>query len=129
MPKQRPLTQPPSSLARYTSGTATFAGSRSVPEAESAVTRVVGLVFRSEEHTSELQSPCNLVCRLLLEKKNISLVQIVHQKTQHRLQAVAAVRNGGHLRLLNLKPLDIEGCSRIPHPDAPSVIRAHDRWV
>src|ERR1039457_7440904 len=26
--------------------------------------------YRSEEHTSELQSPCNLVCRLLLEKKN-----------------------------------------------------------
>src|ERR1039457_7410902 len=26
--------------------------------------------MRSEEHTSELQSPCNLVCRLLLEKKN-----------------------------------------------------------
>src|SRR5256885_10019856 len=28
---------------------------------------------RSEEHTSELQSPCNLVCRLLLEKKNHDL--------------------------------------------------------
>src|SRR5256885_2831961 len=28
------------------------------------------LEWRSEEHTSELQSPCNLVCRLLLEKKN-----------------------------------------------------------
>src|SRR5256885_14046447 len=27
------------------------------------------LFIRSEEHTSELQSPCNLVCRLLLEKK------------------------------------------------------------
>src|SRR5256885_4028128 len=27
---------------------------------------------RSEEHTSELQSPCKLVCRLLLEKKNSS---------------------------------------------------------
>src|SRR5256885_6457965 len=27
------------------------------------------LLVRSEEHTSELQSPCNLVCRLLLEKK------------------------------------------------------------
>src|SRR2546426_7229327 len=27
------------------------------------------IVQRSEEHTSELQSPCNLVCRLLLEKK------------------------------------------------------------
>src|SRR2546426_4328913 len=26
-------------------------------------------IARSEEHTSELQSPCNLVCRLLLEKK------------------------------------------------------------
>src|SRR5688500_19991249 len=26
---------------------------------------------RSEEHTSELQSPCNLVCRLLLEKKHL----------------------------------------------------------
>src|SRR5256885_6813490 len=28
---------------------------------------------RSEEHTSELQSPCNLVCRLLLEKKKTSI--------------------------------------------------------
>src|SRR5256885_4024560 len=28
---------------------------------------------RSEEHTSELQSPCNLVCRLLLEKKKKSM--------------------------------------------------------
>src|SRR2546426_2239625 len=28
-----------------------------------------GVAVRSEEHTSELQSPCNLVCRLLLEKK------------------------------------------------------------
>src|SRR5256885_9780255 len=35
---------------------------------------------RSEEHTSELQSPCNLVCRLLLEKKKI------HHHTQHSLQ-------------------------------------------
>src|ERR1022692_3449158 len=31
---------------------------------------VVIFSHRSEEHTSELQSPCNLVCRLLLEKKN-----------------------------------------------------------
>src|SRR5256885_4557206 len=38
-------------------------------------------VARSEEHTSELQSPCNLVCRLLLEKKkttasNSSIIRI-----------------------------------------------------
>src|SRR5256885_7214018 len=32
---------------------------------------IPGRVLRSEEHTSELQSPCNLVCRLLLEKKKI----------------------------------------------------------
>src|SRR5256885_7101774 len=30
-------------------------------------------VERSEEHTSELQSPCNLVCRLLLEKKKYEI--------------------------------------------------------
>src|SRR5256885_8951407 len=34
-----------------------------------AVDGDLNLGFRSEEHTSELQSPCNLVCRLLLEKK------------------------------------------------------------
>src|SRR2546426_11566391 len=30
---------------------------------------------RSEEHTSELQSPCNLVCRLLLEKKKKKIIK------------------------------------------------------
>src|SRR5256885_2468064 len=38
---------------------------------------------RSEEHTSELQSPCNLVCRLLLEKK---------KKTKITIQFVQATR-------------------------------------
>src|SRR2546426_8262581 len=36
---------------------------------------------RSEEHTSELQSPCNLVCRLLLEKKNKQLLR--HESACH----------------------------------------------
>src|SRR2546426_8266751 len=35
-------------------------------------------VIRSEEHTSELQSPCNLVCRLLLEKKKSTTGSLVH---------------------------------------------------
>src|SRR5256885_11803076 len=35
-------------------------------------------VRRSEEHTSELQSPCNLVCRLLLEKKKTQVEQTIH---------------------------------------------------
>src|SRR5256885_10755217 len=41
--------------------------------------RLDGLLndWRSEEHTSELQSPCNLVCRLLLEKKKrISYIRL-----------------------------------------------------
>src|SRR5256885_7225675 len=33
---------------------------------------------RSEEHTSELQSPCNLVCRLLLEKKKIRIITLTN---------------------------------------------------
>src|SRR2546426_7425061 len=36
---------------------------------------------RSEEHTSELQSPCNLVCRLLLEKKKKKFYYIRHRYT------------------------------------------------
>src|SRR6266850_2094081 len=41
---------------------------------------------RSEEHTSELQSPCNLVCRLLLEKKKqrISFVNIDFNEIQRK---------------------------------------------
>src|SRR5256885_8411969 len=42
---------------------------------------------RSEEHTSELQSPCNLVCRLLLEKKkNVFYVAtaVLHDARQSR---------------------------------------------
>src|SRR2546426_4509097 len=35
---------------------------------------------RSEEHTSELQSPCNLVCRLLLEKKKKKLTRCSHPR-------------------------------------------------
>src|SRR2546426_4350373 len=41
-------------------------------------------VHRSEEHTSELQSPCNLVCRLLLEKKKKN--QTAHSTTSNSYQ-------------------------------------------
>src|ERR1022692_523914 len=34
-------------------------------------------LLRSEEHTSELQSPCNLVCRLLLEKKKLRVADFM----------------------------------------------------
>src|SRR5256885_6655262 len=41
------------------------------------------LEIRSEEHTSELQSPCNLVCRLLLEKKKKIHLQPPTPTTSH----------------------------------------------
>src|SRR2546426_6379985 len=60
---------PRSTLFPYT----TLFRSRTLNEAERCFEatrdRIVPVVVRSEEHTSELQSPCNLVCRLLLEKK------------------------------------------------------------
>src|SRR5256885_8390480 len=85
--------------------------------------------FRSEEHTSELQSPCNLVCRLLLEKKKIPLssqrplspvftTQVTHphrlpdpapaacSRMSSLLQRVLTAR----LSLLSLAPL---GCTRL----------------
>src|SRR2546426_2625092 len=43
--------------------------SRHAGQIDLLVTDVIMPDMRSEEHTSELQSPCNLVCRLLLEKK------------------------------------------------------------
>src|SRR5256885_13066146 len=43
------------------------------------VYRPTALPARSEEHTSELQSPCNLVCRLLLEKKRKAPTQYNEQ--------------------------------------------------
>src|SRR5256885_2711936 len=47
---------------------------------------------RSEEHTSELQSPCNLVCRLLLEKKKIH-IQIT--RTQMLSYSIDSIFNRG----------------------------------
>src|SRR2546430_11185394 len=50
----------------------------------------VGLRHRSEEHTSELQSQSNLVCRLLLEKKK------KHEKTMSALNIKRSLRNPQH---------------------------------
>src|SRR2546426_7525066 len=46
---------------------------------------------RSEEHTSELQSPCNLVCRLLLEKKKKRTTMQARAKTAKITKAVNVV--------------------------------------
>src|SRR2546426_8609895 len=47
---------------------------------------------RSEEHTSELQSPCNLVCRLLLEKKK------KHDKGQYATHGTDMSKSSTHTR-------------------------------
>src|SRR5256885_597786 len=44
-----------------------------------AVERRLANIVRSEEHTAELQSPCNVVCRLLLEKKTITCWHLGNQ--------------------------------------------------
>src|SRR5256885_13036435 len=50
-------------------------------ETEDARALVPGVGFsRSEEHTSELQSPCNLVCRLLLEKKKHTTLTTINEE-------------------------------------------------
>src|SRR5256885_7131749 len=66
---------PRSTLFPYTTLFRSFGAGGTAPAARPA--QPAGPAFRaalrparSEEHTSELQSPCNLVCRLLLEKKN-----------------------------------------------------------
>src|SRR5256885_11041496 len=61
---------PRSTLFPYTTLFRSFAEALAAGEAHARARRHRRLSEqRSEEHTSELQSPCNLVCRLLLEKK------------------------------------------------------------
>src|SRR5256885_4964743 len=55
---------------------------------------VIRRASRSEEHTSELQSPCNLVCRLLLEKKKNMIVPTALDAVLMYL-VVALVRHAG----------------------------------
>src|SRR6516162_4630588 len=75
---------------------------------------------RSEEHTSELQSPCNLVCRLLLEKKNKHQDPDLLTARNHRaVRRVNPARRPGHrpgLRRLRVRdgshpvPAPLDGC-------------------
>src|SRR5256885_12676702 len=48
-------------------------------------------LHRSEEHTSELQSPCNLVCRLLLEKKKKTILFDVSRYTSTPLSTITCL--------------------------------------
>src|SRR3989454_3846360 len=64
-------TMPPYSVAKMGVITLTRIIAKELAPHGITVNAICPGVLRSEEHTSELQSPCNLVCRLLLEKKKI----------------------------------------------------------
>src|SRR2546430_8428318 len=70
---------PYTTLFRSSSRMARRAPSSSPRPAAAVAGHHEGLGLRSEEHTSELQSQSNLVCRLLLEKKKIELCGPVHR--------------------------------------------------
>src|ERR1039457_5101429 len=67
---------------------------------------------RSEEHTSELQSPCNLVCRLLLEKKKKKKYHALKSDTQYHHSAYT---------LINARQLGSASSCR--HTCAPAFLR------
>src|SRR5256885_3802104 len=74
----------PRSVCRATALASTFTLSATWP-----TFRTTSWRWRSEEHTSELQSPCNLVCRLLLEKKKIThrlLILLTRPQTTLRIE-------------------------------------------
>src|SRR2546426_2384276 len=68
----------------------------------SALARVPPGAARSEEHTSELQSPCNLVCRLLLEKKKNMKRHLRPETGPHRVSSLTRGRSR------------VKSCARIP---------------
>src|SRR5256885_11480612 len=80
---------------------------------------------RSEEHTSELQSPCNLVCRLLLEKKKQKrweCPQLIRSSSLIRT-ASTALSHASHLFRPALAYCDVS-CVR-PSAMTPSPAGAH----
>src|SRR5256885_4826289 len=61
-------------MCGFPASTVSIASSRSRKSGVRTSMTMPGFSMRSEEHTSELQSPCNLVCRLLLEKKKQTIL-------------------------------------------------------
>src|SRR5256885_5883442 len=82
-------------------------------------------IGRSEEHTSELQSPCNLVCRLLLEKKKKTRCLPVFLALVIR-QSLAAISSQRHTpRSPSLRTPSSAPTQYIPRPSLPRLQSAH----
>src|SRR5215467_15109143 len=81
---------PRSTLFPYTTLFRSFAlGGRAADHEAADVAAAEAEGGRSEEHTSELQSPCKLVCRLLLEKKKIGAFDVTDPLLDHAHEAGA----------------------------------------
>src|ERR1039457_349164 len=78
--------------------------------------RLFCVTWRSEEHTSELQSPCNLVCRLLLEKKTKTRVRAFDNKLTRPAPSLTRLPASTHLN----RALRIPGCARSQVANPPS---------
>src|SRR5256885_3211312 len=80
---------------------------------------------RSEEHTSELQSPCKLVCRLLLEKTNAYFHPLLHAEVvKHDFEQIRAIGAGSivyavHEQEAHCWPRDLERALR--HTQQPGL--------
>src|SRR5256885_4102323 len=71
--------------------------------------------IRSEEHTSELQSPCNLVCRLLLEKKKNKNEKEYNDIRKDTYTADVDGLEGGEIRTNSCQ-------EKIDLPDRPAIL-------
>src|SRR5256885_4035282 len=86
--------------------------------------RNYGGILRSEEHTSELQSPCNLVCRLLLEKKNDLLGAVLrnHDRLFRRPPLRPGVEAWPFRELVAVSPADARCEVTTPSPAGPHAV-------
>src|SRR5256885_8114720 len=83
---------------------------------------------RSEEHTSELQSPCNLVCRLLLEKKKKSRT---HTRSKSRHLRARRMRRRWNWRMLIVRgrPRRKSAHSHIPPLQCQVLCKSRTLWL
>src|SRR5256886_3752729 len=84
------------------------------------------IAWRSEEHTSELQSQSNLVCRLLLEKKKITCCVTGKSSAGLRIQRFC-IANGSSLPVAGSLPLTTPRRTVVILGVAPATPRASDR--
>src|SRR5256885_12836241 len=88
-----------------------------LPESAMRMPHASPLKPRSEEHTSELQSPCNLVCRLLLEKKKTDVLLtafVDHRLVGRRLRGPEVPPSSQLTRPdEDLQPADVYACSTL----------------